>query len=87
MCDYLGYTAKMFPENSEKKFKTPSVEHLYDVNEEVPKLNEERKTHFHTLLALNLLSSKITRPDTLKALEFLYTRVKDTYLNDREKNG
>lgn len=48
-------------------FRTPAARHLFEINEECGKLNEERRKMFHSIFAKLLWVGKKARPDILGA--------------------
>ena len=85
MVPYIEDGTKMFLDDLEGNIKTPAAEHLFEVNEDAEKLDEERKQHFHTMVARNLFLSKRARPDILPTVAFLCTRVTDPDTDDWKK--
>ena len=58
MTSYTKATVEMFPNGTTLKYKSPAVEHLYDVNEHVIKLTKEKKQMFHTITVRSLFAAK-----------------------------
>ena len=54
---------------------TPTANHLFEINEDCPKLNPEDAVLFHHLVAKLLYLCKRTQPDIQLAVSFLMTRV------------
>ena len=65
--------------------KTPAASHLFDVRDDVNKLNEDKKQDFHTIVAKALFLCKRARPDIMTAVAFLSTRVRDPDEDDWKK--
>ena len=57
--------------------KTPTAEHLFKVNKNGVKLNEEMSSNFHTYSAKGLFFCKCGRPDIQTAIAFLTMQVKE----------
>jgi Reverse transcriptase (RNA-dependent DNA polymerase)/Zinc knuckle len=64
---------------------TSAAAHLFDVNEECPKLDKERAEYFHHNVAKLLFLCKRARPDIEPAISFLCTRVKAPDEDDYKK--
>jgi hypothetical protein len=64
---------------------TPAANHLFVVNEDGEKLDEETAQLFHHFVAKLLFLCKRARPDTQTAVAFLYTRVKAPDRDDYKK--
>jgi hypothetical protein len=64
---------------------TPAAAHLYDVNDEAEKLDQEQVETFHTITAKLLFLSKRAQPDLQQAIGFLTTRVKCPDTDDWKK--
>lgn len=64
---------------------TPAALHLFQVNPEGKKIDEERVRHFHTAVAKLLFVTKRGRGDLMTAISFLSTRVKDPDEDDWKK--
>ena len=54
---------------------TPALPDLFDIDENLPKLEKERMDEFHSHVAKILYIAKRTRPDLLLAVQFLAQRV------------
>lgn len=65
--------------------QTPAADHLFEINDACPKLNDEKGTIFHHIVAQLLFLSKRARPDILTAVAFLTTRVKSPDEDDYKK--
>ena len=66
---------------------SPAGQHLFNVNENCPKLSKEQAELFHHLTAKLLYLSKRTRPDIQTAIAFLTTRVSSPDHDDYKKLG
>jgi hypothetical protein len=66
---------------------SPAANHLFDVNEDGEKLDEETVQLFHHFVAKLLLLCKRARPDIQTAVAFLCTRVKTPDCDDYKKLG
>ena len=83
--DYILEAVDEFPENVGPFFKTPAAQHLFDVDEECEKLDEETRQAFHSIFAKLLWVGKKARPDILVALSFLGKRTTKADLDDWKK--
>ena len=63
------------PDKMDGKAPTPAANHLLDVDEDSPLLEEDSAQVFHTFVAKKLLLCKRARPDLQTAVAFLTTRV------------
>ena len=66
---------KEFSELLETISNTPAANHIFDFDEDAPKLSKSDAELFHQLAAKFLFASKRTRPDIQTAISFLCTRV------------
>ena len=66
---------------------SPAGQHLFNVNENCPKLSKEQAELFHHLTAKLLYLSKRTRPDIQTAVAFLTTHVSSPDCDDYKKLG
>jgi hypothetical protein len=66
---------------------TGASSHLYNVNENAEKLDNETAILFHHLIAKLLYLSKRTRPDLQTPVSFLTTQVKSPDVDDWKKLG
>jgi hypothetical protein len=66
---------------------TPAANHLFDVNEDCEKLDEETAQLFHHFVAKLLFLYKRARPDIQTSVAFLCTRVKMPDRDDYKKLG
>ena len=88
--DMSEYTKKMITQFEEMMgeigtAKTPAAEHLFMVNEDGVKLDEEKSVIFHNMTAKALYLSKRARPDIQVAVSFLTTRVQKPDEDDWKK--
>jgi hypothetical protein len=74
MYDYIGECIDDFPDNITKISSTPAAAHLFEVNDECQKLNDEQSEIFHKIVAKLLFACKRARPDIQTAVAFLTTR-------------
>ena len=70
---------------TEKEAKTPAADWLFEVRENVNKLDKECAELFHTMVAKGLFLCKRARPDIQTAVAFLSTRVRDPDDDDWKK--
>ena len=75
MVEYVQKIIEDFPEEISTAAKTPAAEHLFKVNDEAKKIDEERAEIFHMTIAKCLFLCKRARPDIQVAVAFLSTRV------------
>ena len=66
---------------------TPAANHLFNVNPDCRKLEEEKRSQFHHLTAKLLYLSKHARPDLLSVVLFLTTQVQEPDEDDYKKLG
>jgi hypothetical protein len=66
---------------------TPAANHLFNVNEDGEKLDEETAQLFHHLVAKLLFLCKRARPDIQTSVAFLCTRTKTPDRDDYKKLG
>ena len=64
---------------------TPAASDLFDIDEESPKLNNQKRERFHRLVAQCLFAVTRTRPDASLPVIFLTTRVLDPTEQDDRK--
>ena len=64
---------------------TPAASDLFDIDEESPKLNNQRRERFHRLVAQCLYAVTRTGPDASLPVIFLTTRVLDPTEQDDRK--
>lgn len=71
-----------------KTTQTPAANHLFEVNENAEKLDEDKSTLFHHLVAKSLYISKRARPEIqLTKVAYLTTRVKSPDIDNWKKLG
>ena len=85
MVKYVHDTWTMFPEELDGKVATPAAEHLFEVREDAPALEEGRRQTFHTIVSRSLFMGKKARPDVQPTVAFLCTRVKEADNDDWKK--
>ena len=85
MKEYLEEAIKEFPKDCSRRISTPAATHLFDINPSQTKLEDERKTVFHRLVAKLLFVSKRGRPDIQVAIAFLTTRVTEPDEDDWQR--
>ena len=71
---YIESMIKDFPFELESKSKTPWNDKLFKVNNATKKLEEERKSIFHTFVMKLMFLCKRARPDIEPGVSFLSTR-------------
>ena len=78
MEDYVVKIVKEFEEfyGQVDVVSTPAPAHLFDTQEDCPKLEEKKAQMFHHMTAKALYICKRARPDIQTAVAFLSTRVK-----------
>ena len=64
---------------------TPAANHLFNVRDNVPKLEERRRKVFHNMVAKGLFVCRRSRPDIQTTIAFLTTRVKEPDEDDWKK--
>jgi len=65
--------------------KTPAASHLFNVDKDSKKLQEDKAQLFHHLVAKLMYQSHRTRQDIQTAVAFLCTRVQSPDENDYKK--
>lgn len=68
-----------------KPMLTPAKQDLLEVREDAEKLDERRRTVFHSITALLLFVSKRACPDIVTTISFLCTRLARANVNDWRK--
>ena len=76
---------KDLPEDMNGTATTPTVDHLFKVRENAPKLNEERAEFFHRVVAQLLFVAQRGRPDLRTVVSFLTKRVQAPDEDDYKK--
>ena len=84
---YIDEMLEEAPAEFSQEVKTCAASHLFNVNEECPKLDKERKDIFHHLVAKCMFLCKRARPDIQLPVAFLATRVQDPNEDDWKKLG
>jgi hypothetical protein len=80
-----GYTDDMIEfAGISGQVKTPTTDQLFNVRD-TTSLDDDERSHFHTLVAKALYLAKRTRPDILLPISFLTTRVQNPDLDDLNK--
>ena len=83
---YVEKVLKEFPDPLRNKvISTPATAKLYEVRNDAPKLNPEKKAKFHRIVAQLLYIVKRARPDLAPAVAFMTTRVSDPDNDDWRK--
>ena len=85
MTDYVQGMVDELPDDMIGHAFTPAPTHLFDVNDESRKLDEEKAIMFHHNVAKLLFLCKRARPDIQTAVSFLCTRVKNPDTDDYKK--
>jgi hypothetical protein len=85
MYDYLEDILGDMPNDMKGTAPTPASDHLFDVDEESPGLNEKEADFFHRTTARLLFAAKRARPDLQVAIAYLCTRVKSPNQSDYRK--
>ena len=71
---HIDEAIEQFGEEISTHYKTPAAEHLFSVNTECTRLDEDRRKLFHSVFAKLLWVGKKARPDILVPLSFLGKR-------------
>jgi hypothetical protein len=87
MEDYVEKMLADLPEDADMdgESPTPAANHLFQVNDKQPKVDEKKAQLFHTYVAKSLFLCKRARPDIQTAVAFLATRVKECGEDDYKK--
>ena len=85
MIDYIEKMVEDFPEKTTTVVSTPAATHLFEVRDDVKKLDDERAEQFHNLVARGLFVCKRARLDIQTAIAFLTTRVSQPDTDDWKK--
>ena len=75
MSHYLQEALDAFPELIDKLVTSPAANHIFEVNEDSPKLSEEKREKLHSIVAKLLFVSTRGRPDIHLPISFLTSRV------------
>ena len=76
MLDYIEKMLAEAPDEMDGEVPTPAANHLFDIDEDSPSLDEDRAQVFLTFVAKTLFLCKRVRPDLQTAVAFLTTRVR-----------
>ena len=87
MLDYIDNMLNGLPADMTGEAGTPAADHLFEVNPDAPKLDEERAQMLHHQVAKCLFLCKRARPDLQTVVAFLSTRVKEPDEDDYKKLG
>lgn len=85
MIDFIKELVEEAPSEFGGMASTPGKKHLFEVNDQCPKLEEERSITFHHFVAKSLFLSRRARPDIQLVVGFLSTRVKAPDEDDWKK--
>lgn len=85
MYDYIDKLLTELPSDMNGSARTPAASHLFNVNKDAKKLQEESAQLFHHLVAKLLYLSRRTRQDIQTAVAFLCTRVQSLDEDDYKK--
>ena len=85
MQPYIENVLKALPDNMSGVSPTPAANHLFDVNPDLPPLNDKDQEFFHHVVAQLLFLCKRGRPDIQTAVAFLCTRVQHPTTEDYNK--
>jgi hypothetical protein len=85
MYDYIDKLLTELPSDMNGSARTPAASHLFNVNKDAKKLQEESAQLFHHLVAKLLYLSRRTRQDIQTAVAFLCTRVQSPDEDDYKK--
>jgi hypothetical protein len=75
MSDYIKECIDVFAENCTGTVCSPAAEHLFQVDEACPKLDEPRRKLLHSITAKLLFVTNRARPDVQLPISFLSSRV------------
>jgi hypothetical protein len=85
MVDSIEKMLVDLPEEIDGEAPTPAANHLFNTDENSPKVNEGRAQFFHKCVAKTLFMCKRARPDLQTAVAFLCKRVKECQEDDYKK--
>ena len=85
MLDYVENMLNEAPDDMDCEALTPAANHLFDVDEDSPLVDEERAQLFPTFVAKTLFLCKCVRPDLQTVVAFLSTIVKGPNEDDYKK--
>ena len=87
MIDYVLGLVDEAPQEFSGEASTPAARHLFNTNDQSPKLDEPRARIFHKMVARSVFLSKRARPDVQLVVGFLSTRVRSPDDDDWKKLG
>jgi hypothetical protein len=85
MIDYVEKMLADLPKDMDGEAPTPAGNHLFTVNGNRTKVDEDRAQFFHTYVAKTLFLCKRARPNLQTAVAFLCTRVQSCDKDDHKK--
>jgi hypothetical protein len=85
MLDYVEKMLADLPEKFDGEAPTPAANHLFDVDDDSPSVDEKRAQFYHTYVAKTLFLCKRARPDLQTAIAFLSTRIQSCNEDDYKK--
>lgn len=85
MRDYVTSIINQAPSEWEGTAKTPATSHLFEINDNPVKLEQDKAALYHHIVAKALFLCKRARPDIQLAVGFLCTRVKSPDKDDWNK--
>jgi hypothetical protein len=85
MAEYLKESIKDFPENCDSPQNTPAGAHLFEVNDDSPKISEAKRKLLHSIVAKLLSVTKRGRPDIQVPIAFLTSRISKAVKDDWKK--
>lgn len=85
MISYLKEALDAFPEDCTANANTPAASHLFEVNQECPKISEPDRQNMHSIVAKLLFVGKRARPDIQVPIAFLTSRVTKADQDDWKK--
>jgi hypothetical protein len=86
MVDSIEKMLVDLPEEFDGEAPTPAANHIFNIDENLPKVDEERAQFFHKHVAKTLFICKRARPDLQTADAFLCKRVKECQEDDHKKS-
>ena len=85
MLDYVTKMLADLPPEMDGEALTPAANHLFSVDDDQTKVDEQKAQFFHTYVAKTLFLCKRARPDLQTAVAFLCTRVQSCDEDDYKK--
>jgi hypothetical protein len=85
MIDYIQGMVNELPPDMAGESATPAASHLFQVNDDAEKLDEDTAQFFHHNVARLLFLNKRARPDVQTSVAFLCTRVKAPGIDEYKK--